>query len=249
MKTTEAKRPDSPYLFHLPHAGLEIPEEFRSDYLLDEEQLREEILEYADLHTDRLFEAVAREHGAVAFPYSRLFVDVERFFDDEEEPMYRDHRMGWFYEYAATEKLPLRTLQRKNEAAAYYRRHHERLGRECAARLEVFGRCVIVDCHSFSDRGYWFFPKNEAFPDLCIGYDDYHADRALIERIEEAFDGFHITHNRPYEGSLVPLEYYRKDPRVRSVMIEINKRTYLEADNRTLSSHFDEIRHRLETLF
>lgn len=250
QESNETEEPQSPYLFHIPHAGLEIPQAFLGDYLLSHERLRDEILEYADLYTDRLFEAAVRRHGAVRFPWSRLFVDVERFFDDKAEAMYRKHRMGWFYEYAATEKLPLRTLQRKNEAVEYYREHHERLSRECAARLEAFGRCVIVDCHSFSDdRGYWFFPRNEAFPDLCIGYDDYHADRELIARIEEAFEDREIAHNRPYAGALVPLEYYGKDPRVRSVMIEINKRLYLEADNRTPSSAFDVIRRRLESLF
>ncbi|MBQ3663473.1 MAG: N-formylglutamate amidohydrolase [Clostridia bacterium] len=34
--------------------------------------------------------------------------------------------------------------------------------------------------------------------------------------------------NRPYSGSMVPLAYYRKDRRVMSLMIEVNRSLYME---------------------
>ena len=36
--------------------------------------------------------------------------------------------------------------------------------------------------------------------------------------------------NRPFAGSIVPMKYYRKDIRVMSVMIEINRRLYIDLD-------------------
>ena len=31
----------------------------------------------------------------------------------------------------------------------------------------------------------------------------------------------------PYSGSIVPMEYYQKDKRVSSIMLEVNRRLYL----------------------
>jgi N-formylglutamate amidohydrolase len=31
----------------------------------------------------------------------------------------------------------------------------------------------------------------------------------------------------PYSGSIEPMEYYQKDPRVSSIMLEVNRRMYL----------------------
>ena len=34
--------------------------------------------------------------------------------------------------------------------------------------------------------------------------------------------------NTPFAGTIVPMEYYKKDARVHSVMIEVNRRLYLK---------------------
>ena len=53
-----------------------------------------------------------------------------------------------------------------------------------------------------------------------------------MEMLIEFFraEGFEVLENRPFSGSIVPLRYYRKDPRVRSIMIEVNRRLYLKND-------------------
>jgi N-formylglutamate amidohydrolase len=235
------------YLIHLPHCGLDIPKEYIKDYYLSEDELKANILEYADLYTDELFEDYYNYFGGVKNGYSRLFFDPERFERNEDEEMYKKYRLGWFYEMAILEKKPLRSLKNKEKIRKYYKTHHEKLEKLTEEKLIKNNEVTIIDCHSFSDRGYWFFEKLD-FPDICIGYDEFHKNEELIELIENEFKGYKIAHNFPYAGSLVPLKYYLKDKRIKSVMIEINKRVYLEKDNITKSSNFSEIKTKLNNI-
>jgi N-formylglutamate amidohydrolase len=34
--------------------------------------------------------------------------------------------------------------------------------------------------------------------------------------------------NSPYSGTIIPLKYYQKDKRVKSIMIEINRNLYMD---------------------
>jgi N-formylglutamate amidohydrolase len=226
------------YIIHIPHSGVEIPDEFLDDYLLDSDELRANIYEYADYKCDKLYSMLTEHHDSIISPYSRLFFDAERFFDDSLESMHTEHRLGWYYENAIVDKKPLRDTKNKDKISEYYKAHHEKLSKLVDEKLEIFGECVIIDCHSFSDRLYWFHDKSLALPDVCIGYDEYHKDSELVEKIKKRFSSYEISINTPYSGSLVPLKHYKKDPRVKSVMIEINKKLYLEDDNITVKDRF-----------
>ena len=64
----------------------------------------------------------------------------------------------------------------------------------------------------------------------------------VLNRIDEpgAREGNHrrvagSTVNRPYNGAIVPARHYGLDLRVESVMIEINRRLYLEPDSHRLA--------------
>lgn len=219
-----------PYLVHLPHAGTRIPDEFRDDYYLSEDELKNNVEQYADLHTDVLYAPLIERFGAVKSDYSRLFFDSERFFDDDSEKLSKSG-LGWFYERAILSDEPLRHSNNKQVIAGYYHRHHDELNRQTREKLEQYGRCTIIDCHSFSNERYWFHDPEMALPDICIGYDEEHVDRELVELLKETFDGYTLAINSPYSGSLVPSEFYNKDKRVKSVMIEINKRLYLDENN------------------
>ncbi|VGO21915.1 N-formylglutamate amidohydrolase [Pontiella sulfatireligans] len=63
-------------------------------FVLTDGELQREQQKLADAYTDELFNFPNSE--TVSFPYSRLLVDVERFSDDEQEPMSRVG-MGRFY--------------------------------------------------------------------------------------------------------------------------------------------------------
>ena len=235
------------YLIHLPHCGTEIPSEYIDDYYLDENELRANIFEYADLYTDELFFKLFESCGGVKSRYSRLFFDPERFGNDDEESMYLKYKLGWFYENAILEKKSLRSLKNKNIIRSYYDKHHAMLNQLTAKKLESFGKCSVIDAHSFSNTRYWFHDDIK-LPDICVGFEPKHVDEELLERIKIEFEGYEIGINEPYQGSLVPTNYWQKDTRVKSVMIEINKKLYLEDDNITKNSNFEIIKRKLENI-
>ena len=42
--------------------------------------------------------------------------------------------------------------------------------------------------------------------------------------------GYSTVRNEPFSGTIVPLKHYRKDQRVQSLMIEINRKLYVRED-------------------
>jgi N-formylglutamate amidohydrolase len=236
------------YVVHLPHCGVEIPQKYRDDYFLNDEELEQNIYQYADYKTDELYGELVNSFDSVINQYSRLFMDPERFFDDAKESMQINHGLGWFYENAILEKKPLRGTKHKDEIAEYYHAHHEKLTNLVDAKLDMFGKCTIIDCHSFSNERYRFHDKNLPLPDICIGYDEYHKDEKVVDALLEMFKDYDVAINTPYAGSLVPMKHYAKDSRVKSVMIEINKKLYLKDDNITLSENFTKCQKALDIL-
>ena len=230
VRAREIENQRKPYLIHLPHCGTLIPDEYLGDYLLSQEKLDQNVIQYADLYTDELFEPLLKRFGGVKNKHSRLLFDPERFFDDEQEVMSK-LGLGWFYEKAILEEVPLRDTKNKGEIAAYYQKHHDELNQLTQQKLDRYDRCTIIDCHSFSNERYWFHDQGIELPDICIGYDEEHVDLELVDILKEEFQIYDVAINSPYAGSLVPTAFYNKNKNVKSVMIEINKRLYLDSDN------------------
>lgn len=54
--------------------------------------------------------------------------------------------------------------------------------------------------------------------------------------------GHSVLMNKPYSGSIVPMKYYRKDKRVQSIMLEINRKLYLEGGSANKSEGYERIK-------
>jgi N-formylglutamate deformylase len=54
--------------------------------------------------------------------------------------------------------------------------------------------------------------------------------------------------DRPFSGALVPMAFYRSDARVSAVMIEVNRRLYLDEVSGTAAAGFEKCRARLATV-
>ena len=236
------------YLIHLPHSGIDIPSQFLDDYVLSADELEKNIYQYCDLYTDELFGDFLNSFDGVKSKYSRLFFDPERFGDDEVESMHKKHKLGWFYENAILSEKPLRNNLNKTNIRTYFDAHHKELNEKTQKKLSMYGKCTLIDCHSFSNERYWFHDASLDLPDICIGFEDNHVDKKLVEIIKEEFKGYNIGINTPYMGSLVPTDYWGKDFRVKSVMIEINKKLYLKPDNTIKSENFNTIKLKLESI-
>ena len=62
--------------------------------------------------------------------------------------------------------------------------------------------------------------------------DDFHTPEELAAKVEKILESFgHSTaRDQPFSGTIVPMKHYRKDERVQSLMIEINRWLYLGED-------------------
>ncbi len=202
-----------------------------------------------DRYTDELFAPAALAHGGAAFinNLSRLVFDPERFEDDSQETM---SAKGMGAVYTNTSRLsPLRgpefsKAQREFIIRDLFRPYAAALEGEVAAQLDRFGRCLLIDAHSFPSQPLPYEDNTLNRPDLCIGYEPYHAPEPLIAALEEVVRGagWSVDRNTPFGGSYVPLLHYRKDPRVVSVMIEINRDRYMDEATGQRSAGFDEAR-------
>ena len=214
----------TPVVCHIPHASREIPAWARADFCVSEEELQSLLDFMTDADVDRLWSFVPRE-DRVVFETSRLVTDVERYLDDAREPM-AALGMGMYYTHTPDGKKFRRRTQASYDACrALYETHHRSLQTRVAAALQEANTCILLDCHSFHD-GMTHTPYlPSSFPDVCIGTN---AEVSLVAReIVRIFEshGYQVALNRPFSGALVPTQL-ASDPRLTSVMIELNRRIY-----------------------
>jgi N-formylglutamate amidohydrolase len=229
-------------ILHIPHAATTIP--LRDGYVVDDAALLAEQLLLTDWHTDELF-ANATDSAIVA-PFSRVFCDVERFADDAHEVM-AGVGMGVLYERSDA-GLPLRSVSpelRERVLQEYYRPHHHRLTAAVDAQLQQHGQATLVDCHSFPALPLRRdLDQQLPRPDFNFGTDAFHTPQELIERATAYFAqaGYSLGVDRPYRGTLVPMVYYQRDARVRSIMLEVNRDLYLQSGTNIRNARFDAIK-------
>ena len=221
-------------ILHVPHA-FDTPIPMLVNQIDDSVQYVRNTLELTDWHTDKIF----RVPGVlmVAFPYSRLQCDVERL-PDEEEQMFKVGR-GFHYSHGFDGKK-LREVNEQTKAFIYkniYLTHHNRLTRLTQENLNTYGECTIIDCHSFNKKPLGANVEKAKSPDICIGVDEFHTPLWLQHHLEESFKklGYTVEINNPYTGCIIPREFYQKDKRVIGVMIEINKRLYLDSEYKQIN--------------
>jgi N-formylglutamate amidohydrolase len=210
-----------------------VPAAERQAILLDDAALNIELLRMTDAFTDELFPMTPAEAGRMIFPLSRLVCDVERFPSDENEPM-AARGMGVTYTRTsmggALRAQPDPTNRQKC-LDRWYWPHHSKLEHLVNDVAERSGVCLIVDCHSFPSVALPYeLDQTSPRADICIGTDAFHTPQAVRDAIIAAAeaDGYSVAVDAPFSGALVPLSSYRKDHRILSVMIEVNRRLYME---------------------
>ena len=215
-----------PVVLHIPHASRSIPAEFLPELLLDSADLETELRLMTDAYTEEAASGDWAEF-VVKAPVSRLVVDVERFRGDASEPM-SQVGMGSVYT-RSHDGRPLRALDpEKREAMLrlFYDPHHAKFAWAVNEMLQRFPRCLIIDVHSFPSKPLPYEPaQTPERPDICIGTDDYHTPLHMAADALRFFaeKGWTVKKNAPFAGSIVPLPHYGKEPRVASVMVEINR--------------------------
>ncbi len=225
--------PQIPLLAHIPHNSSEISARFRSQIVLGDSALKEEIRLLTDWFTEDLYNPIVELGGsAVVFDLNRFIVDPERFEDDAQEVMAKVG-MGVIYQKTTDGEQLRRDLLigERDELLQHYRFHHQLLTDAASAIKEKFGYCIVVDCHSYPERplAYEINPKGDR-PDVCVGTDPFHTPPEIYQRIAAlAGDfGYSVSQDSPFSGALVPMTFYRRDPSIKAVMLEINRAIYMD---------------------
>lgn len=232
-----------PIILHIPHSATAVPDDIRSELMLSDLELEGEITALTDWYTDELFSLPGAER--IISPISRVVCDMERFAEDELEPT---SKLGFGVIYTSRVngsqlRKPPSALKRKALLERFYYPHHEALQLAVESGLRLNKYVTIIDCHSFPDHALPFQQQAGCYPDICIGTSGIHSPIELVESTVDAFErqGYTVKVDTPFSGSMVPMAYYGKERRVRSLMIEVNRRLYL-VDGNHRSDRFEKVR-------
>jgi len=218
---------DKKIILHIPHSSTSIP--LLEGFIIDSIDLENEILKLTDWYTDDLF--YSNEDEMIIAPFSRIFCDPERFTDDSQEVM-AQYGMGVLYEKSDEGEIIRKVTPalREKILADYYWKHHTDLSRAVNNQLEYFGKAQIIDCHSYPNIPLKRdLDQNSNRPDFNIGTDSYHTPNELIDLSVDFFNrsGYSLGIDVPYSGSIVPLEHYQNNNNVQTIMLEVNRKLYL----------------------
>ena len=218
-------------VMHMPHCSIAIPD--YSGYVVSKDIIDSEISKSTDWGVDEIFEIQGIEK--IRFDYSREFCDVERFYDDGE-PL---SKIGFGIVYTSLEDgRIMRELSKEKKAeiiANYYEPHHLKFTEKVREKLDKFGEVLILDCHSFPGKPLmWEEYSDLKRPEICIGTESFHTPFELRDHFSGNFEsmGYTVAENQPFIGTIVPSKFYKKDNRVNSIMIEINRSLFM--DEKTL---------------
>ena len=243
-----------PILVHVPHSSMYVPEWYREHLILDDGALNAELVKMTDLFTEDLFEQ-ASSYGATVFvnKISRLVMDPERFPNDEDEPM-SAKGMGAIYTKTSTGEM-LRaesfTLDdRQHIMRELYWPYTDAFRNLVMEQLDQFGKCLIIDGHSFPSKPLPYEAQKLLRPDFCFGYEPFHEPKGLIENLEEVskINGFTSARNQPFSGAYVPTDFYQTSKKVKSIMVEINRSLYLDETTGKKSPGYEELNRMLDKI-
>lgn len=243
------KRKITMITLNIPHASLYIPEDIH--FLLSEDEIKKEALLMADLYTDELFEDTTNI-DIIKANVSRIVVDTERFTDDKIETA-SQYGMGVIYTRTHTGAMLRQSPNPKDKKClldAYYYPHHRRLSESVAKNLSLFNRSLIIDLHSYPSNVDIMGIGNKASPDICIGFEPFHGDKKILDRIIAFCNQNHFSYefNNPFSGSIVPLQYYQKNHNVISFMLEIKRSVYMDEQTYTKNKKFNTIKKEISLL-
>ncbi len=214
---------------NVPHASLTIPDDIKFNLL--PEEIKDEAKLMGDMYTDELFDE-QKYIKSIKATVSRIVVDTERFTDDNIE-VAAQYGMGVIYTRTHDKKI-LRDIpsmqEKENLLSRFYYPHHQALNQSVEDNLNKYNKALIIDLHSYLYTVDILGIGNKVTPDICIGFEDFHKHDKVLQDIIDFCKKNNLSYdfNTPFSGSIVPLQYYQKDSRVSSFMIEIKKTIYMD---------------------
>ena len=203
-----------------PHASLEgLYDADKSYWDVDSDFLIDVVIIWTDWHTDYLFHGLRDDRiKTVRFPYSRFVVDAERLWNDPLESV----GQGIVYKNFDGHRRTV-PMQSEQNLLSLWKWHQRRLSSQLSEGS------LLLDCHSF--------PEELSNVDICIGFNEDWSkpSKTTIEMAVNHFMdcGYKVGVNTPYSNSETPdcpFHYH-------SMMLEINKRAYLQPGSIQLRSN------------
>ena len=197
----------------------------------DKVGLIQEVRKWTDWYTDLIFVPDDRPGvKSITADYSRFVVDVERL---EGDPL-DDIGQGIVYTQFNRIKRALNEEERLGMMAYYYSYIKQLKGL-------LNEHSLLIDCHSF--------PSDMSEADICIGVNDDWSRPTdfVIELVSEVFKqaGFRVNINQPYSNAMAPQMDFEYD----AIMIELNKRIYMNEQTLELMESSNKIRTSLDILY
>ncbi|WP_298216271.1 N-formylglutamate amidohydrolase [Acidocella sp.] len=239
-----------------PHSGRRYPKAFLESSRLDERAIRGS----EDSFIDRLF-ADGPELGLplLAAEFPRAWCDVNREPWELDPAMFADALPPHVNTASPRVAAGLGTLARVvgNGEAIYARKlafaeakeriencwrpFHETLAGLIEESLDLFGHCLVLDCHSMPT------PRARLGPRCDIVLGDGHGTACRPEwsrRTQLFFEelGFTVRRNDPYAGGFITRHYGRPREKVEVIQIEISRGLYMDEQNFTDRPGFDTLR-------
>ncbi|MBU3692505.1 MAG: N-formylglutamate amidohydrolase [Candidatus Nanopelagicaceae bacterium] len=229
---------ESSVILHVPHSSRFIPSEVLTDFLISGEQLEKELDEITDTLTDQVaVRAVEKLDQNFPRPWlfinraSRFVIDPERF-PDERELMNRVGMGAVYTKTASGAQLRKSDFEKGALLERYFHPYSLALADLVADSLVRTERAAIIDVHSYrANQHPNAVNHGQRRPEMCIGTDAFHTPQWLRDIFYEVFGSIgECFENEPYAGTYVPLDFYQKDARVFSIMMETRADTFLDAD-------------------
>ena len=222
-----------PVILHVPHSSRVIPPNIRSDILLDDDALNDELNIMTDTATDLIASSAINQVAAKPYLFrnklSRLVIDPERF-PDEREAM-NEVGMGAVYlKTSDGERLRAENFDSRELLENYFYPYAQAFEKLCKEILQIFGQVLIIDVHSYRTVQHLNSTNHKLRrPPICIGTDAFHTSSKLRESAIAALSQIgEWVENEPYAGTYVPLSFYQRDARVQSVMLECRADQFLD---------------------
>lgn len=214
-------------VLHIPHAAIGgLNDAGYSDSRLLFEQVRK----WTDWYTDYLFDQHKQGVVSVKSIFSRFVVDCERLIND---PLEAQGQGILYTDYDGNTRMI--NEDERTRLMAYYTQHHDRL------RSELKQGSLLIDCHSF--------PSELADVDICIGYNEDWSkpDDTTLMLVRDKFiaDDYRVAFNIPYSNSISPKTTFTYP----SLMIEVNKRCYMDEDTMRLTPKADKLRNTINDIY
>ncbi len=237
-------RRESGCIFASPHSARNYPAWFLRASELDALTLRSS----EDAFVDQLFAAVPRFGAPLLLAGApRAFVDLNRNADELDPALIEGVRhaghnprvsagLGVIPRVVAGGRAIYRGKLPQAEAQAridsIWRPYHAALAAEMESAHAMFGRAILIDCHSMPHEAMDGTVRPGARrPDVVLG-DRFGASAAgdVTDRIEAAFTaaGLVVARNTPFAGAYITQAYGRPARGHHAVQIEIDRALYMD---------------------